>query len=300
MEENQNQQNQNQTNLPEQTNVQNIRTYKNDVSNYVKKEGKTLAEIAIAEQNRRYQKSNVLQIDRGAQTNWIKISIIVFIIIAITVGALWLRNFLKKIDPNAPLETPKTENQIFDFGMRSKDLILEDLSNKYVFDATDTALKQTGDIYYLNVSYKNEKVQALKMLELLNIYVPSNLARSLKEKFALGNFGGSRFLVIKTSYYANAFAGMLKWEENIYKDLENLLKLEKASSPFPTSTTTDTYKIQKTAFYDGIISNRDARILKDPKQKVLLIYTFIDNETILIVPNENTLKVVSEKITLSR
>jgi hypothetical protein len=295
--------NQNNQNLEKKdpSNLQTIRTYKNDVSEYVKKEGKTLADIAIAEQDRRYQNSNVIQIDKQAQkTNWVKIGIIVAILALIIGIFLWLQSFLKKIDPNAPTETHTTETQIFDFGMRSKDLNLENLNQKYVFDSIDTALRQTGDTYYLNIFYKGEKVSALKTLELLNIYTPSNLARSLKEKFALGNFGGSRFLILKTSYYSNAFAGMLKWEEEIYNDLREILILEKASSPFGTGTTTADYEIKKTSFFDGIISNRDARILKDPKQKTLLIYTFLDNETILIAPNENTLKVVAEKATLNK
>jgi hypothetical protein len=193
--------NQNNQNLEKKdpSNLQTIRTYKNDVSEYVKKEGKTLADIAIAEQDRRYQNSNVIQIDKQAQkTNWVKIGIIVAILALIIGIFLWLQSFLKKIDPNAPTETHTTETQIFDFGMRSKDLNLENLNQKYVFDSIDTALRQTGDTYYLNIFYKGEKVSALKTLELLNIYTPSNLARSLKEKFALGNFGGSRFLIIKT------------------------------------------------------------------------------------------------------
>jgi hypothetical protein len=111
--------------------------------------------------------------------------------------------------------------------------------------------------------------------------------------------GKARFIVLKTSYYANAFSGMLKWEKNIYSDLKNILDLKNESFE-TTGTTTDSYSLKTSMFYDGIISNRDSRILRDGQNKTLLIYSFIDNETLVIASNENLLKTLTQKLTIKR
>ncbi len=279
-----------------------IRTYQGDVNEYIKKEGKTLADIAIAEQNRKSRDSTMIEIDNSQKKGWvIKILISLLILCLISLGAFFLYNFLNKLDPNFQ-DIDKTTPELLAFGIKTKTVNLDNLSTKDLLEKINDQLTETGEIYNLKITYQEKVLPAITILETLGIYVPSTLARSLKEDYALGTIGGgaARFLVLKISYYPNAFSGMLKWEEKIYKDLYSVLKLQKESSPLLNATSTSSKDLKKSAFYDSIISNRDSRVFKDANNRTLLIYTFIDNETIVIAPSENIIKNITEKLTIKR
>ncbi len=283
--------------------VPSIRTYKNDVSNYIKKEGKTLSDIAIAEQNRKNRNLSNLEISDQNQKSSAKKIILAVIFLVLGSLIVFLFFFIKNKYLNNSTSVQKT-NQVkattFDSSLESKDLELDNLKTSYVFGKIDAKLKESGEIYYLKITNNDKPITGRGLLESLDIYVPSELARSLKNDFAIGSMGGkARFIVLKTSYYANAFSGMLKWEKNIYSDLKNILDLKNESFE-TTGTTTDSYSLKTSMFYDGIISNRDSRILRDGQNKTLLIYSFIDNETLVIASNENLLKTLTQKLTIKR
>jgi hypothetical protein len=282
-----------------------IRTYKGDVANFIKKEGKTLADIAIAEQNRKSRGLNAFETDNSNQKASYKKIILAIIFLLLSGVIIMLFFFLKNKyfssanSQNNQAQTTATPNT-FEFGIKSKDLDLTNLNKDYVVGKIDNALKDSSEIFYLNITNEDQKISIKTLLESLDIYVPSELIRSLKNTFALGSLGGSaRFLILKTTYYPNAFAGMLKWENTIYKDLGEILDLKKETVDIK-GTTTASYNLKPATFYDTIISNRDSRILKDGVEKTLLIYSFIDNETIAIASNENVLKILSEKLVKKR
>lgn len=283
--------------------VPSIRTYKNDVSSYIKKEGKTLSDIAIAEQNRKNRNLSNLEISDQNQKSSAKKIILAVIFLVLGSLIVFLFFFIKNKYQNNNSNNQQTnqiEADIFDSSLESKNLQLDNLQTEYVFDKIDTKLKESEEIHYIKITNNGKLITGRTLLESLNIYVPSELARSLKNDFAIGSMGGNaRFIILKISYYANAFSGMLKWEKNIYKDLKNILGLKNESFEV-TGTTTSSYNLKTSMFYDGIISNRDSRILRDGQDKTLLVYSFIDNETLVITSNENLLKVITQKLTIKR
>lgn len=283
--------------------VPSIRTYKNDVSSYIKKEGKTLSDIAIAEQNRKNRNLNNLEISDQIQRSSTKKIILAVIFLVLGSLTVFLFFFIKNKYQNNNSNNQQTnqiEADIFDSSLESKNLQLDNLQTEYVFDKIDTKLKESEEIHYIKITNNGKLITGRTLLESLNIYVPSELARSLKNDFAIGSMGGNaRFIILKISYYANAFSGMLKWEKNIYKDLKNILGLKNESFEV-TGTTTSSYNLKTSMFYDGIISNRDSRILRDGQDKTLLVYSFIDDETLVITSNENLLKVITQKLTIKR
>jgi hypothetical protein len=76
--------------------VPSIRTYKNDVSNYIKKEGKTLSDIAIAEQNRKNRNLSNLEIsDQNQKSSAKKIILaVIFLVLGSLIVFLFFFVFL--------------------------------------------------------------------------------------------------------------------------------------------------------------------------------------------------------------
>ena len=125
----------------------------------------------------------------------------------------------------------------------------------------------------------------------LETRAPGSLLRALKPVFMLGALGESRFLILKLSSFENAFAGMLLWEESMAADLDDL---------FSTAPLLKT--IASTSVFKDVISrNKDARVLfveiPEGGQKPALLYSFFDNEILIITDRLETLQTLIDRLT---
>jgi hypothetical protein len=100
----------------------------------------------------------------------------------------------------------------------------------------------------------------------------------------LGTYGADKspFLIFKTEFHENAFAGMLDWEQTISRDLTPLFGTAVLDEGRPLNAPTDSF------FVDRIIQNKDTRILIDLTGEERLLYSFIDTRTLVIATNRNT------------
>jgi hypothetical protein len=81
---------------------------------------------------------------------------------------------------------------------------------------------------------------------------------------------------------------MLKWEKDMPSDLEKIFEI-----PKDNSTTTK-------VFIDEAIRNKDLRVLKDINNKTVLVYSFIDKNTLVITKNENLFNAILAKYLTSQ
>lgn len=277
--------------------VPTIRTYKSDVAEFIKKEGKTLADIAIAEE-KRITENQAVNIGEPEKREWgrkvILISLGLVVLAALTFGGIVIFGGNKIDDGSSP--EPETTPAMFLGTIDEKSLDISGLNEISAISAVKNALKDQSSPFYIlsvearNTSGKLEKLPARNFLETVDIYPPADLIRSMKKDYAVGSLGGkSVFLILKNSYYANTFAGMYQWEDTMAKDLSELLNLPK----FELATATPE---NSSGFVDIIANNRDIRALRDKIGRTVLLYSFIDKETIVIAPNETALKAVSDKL----
>jgi hypothetical protein len=81
---------------------------------------------------------------------------------------------------------------------------------------------------------------------------------------------------------------MLKWEKTMAQDLGGLFEI-----PADTGTSTE-------IFLDEALRNKDLRILQDNGGKTILLYSFIDKQTLLITKNENVFNAILAKYLTSK
>ena len=111
--------------------------------------------------------------------------------------------------------------------------------------------------------------------------------------------GNHPFLVLKTGFYENAFAGMLEWERYMKDDLAPLFGPAKTKIP-SGQIVADTVQEPELVFVDSVIKNKDTRILRGKNGKTELLYSFVDKNTIIITTNEHTLEEVFVRHTTSK
>lgn len=115
---------------------------------------------------------------------------------------------------------------------------------------------------------------------------PGSLIRALDNLFMYGALGESAFLIIKLSSFENAFAGMLSWERNLGGDLGPLFSTRELLRSLA----------MESAFSDITDRNKDVRVLLFENQP-LLLYSFFDNETLIITENLETLRTLMDRLT---
>ncbi|MDP3975840.1 MAG: hypothetical protein Q8P95_02895 [bacterium] len=125
-----------------------------------------------------------------------------------------------------------------------------------------------------------------EFIEALGTQAPGSLVRAFDPLFMLGASGESIFLIIKLSSFENAFAGMLVWEKNLPQDVGALF----ATAPLLRNLTPES------VFTDITDRNKDARMLAVGNQPIL-IYSFFDNNMLIITDSIETLHIVIERLT---
>jgi len=111
--------------------------------------------------------------------------------------------------------------------------------------------------------------------------MPSNLLRALDKQdflFGIHSLANNKpFIIIKIDSFENAFSGMLAWERFMLEDLADLFALD-----------ISLYRFTNRIFTDDVLKERDVRILRDDTNQILLIYSFVDRDTLIITMQEST------------
>lgn len=162
-------------------------------------------------------------------------------------------------------------------------------------------------------------VTASEFLSRIHSHAPDNLVRSLSDKMVLGVYEGVTenvpFLVFRSNYYENTYAGMLDWEQDVQGDLAPLFgsRLEDrtpvtvaatTSAATATSTNSTTAPVSQSAhngaartFVDQRIANVPIRALRNADNKVVLLWSMPSNNTLIIASNTDTLSALLKRIT---
>ncbi len=88
---------------------------------------------------------------------------------------------------------------------------------------------------------------------------------------------GDPFMLLKVKSFTDIFPVMRAWENKMLYDLGGL---------FGVTLSPDTNYLFTKSFEDGIVSNKNARILRDNNGGIVLMYVFINDNSIVITNSE--------------
>lgn len=270
-----------------------IRTYEGDVSKAVTENKTSVVKMALAESNRRRGEDileGVQTVQVGKNTTFAFLSVI-FIISGI-VGGYYL--YLHSSFANKVVITTPTKSTSIIKPDSQKTVNLQTLQKSDLFDRVSTELKNSNpsqgkiEEFVLThpVGSTTQKVTGSQFIVTPKFNVTDTLERSIIDKWMLGVYSSEQnipFIILTTDFFQNAFAGMLKWENSMPAELSTLLNYQ-----YPEGT--------RGIFRDRSILNRDIREFVNERGEILVLYTFIDKNTLLITTSEAMIPVILDRI----
>lgn len=281
------------------TEIKRLRTYKEDVAEALKREKTTVVKMVLDEQRRREGLAEMPAPSPKKNALLVWLSIILLVLGGGTMAAIYV---FKKTDETV-LRGGGTKTASIIFAENEKKINITDTGSerlgkliKTEIIGADIRLDTIENLYFTEtgniLSPKGEpletEINTGRFWSALGISLPPVLLRSFSDEFMFGIHawnGNQSFIVLKNDFYENAFAGMLKWEESMAKDL----------LPIMTNKPVDSFYGKP--FQDMVIKNRDIRGLVNESGEPVLMYAFVNRETVVIATHKDTLNEVISRLT---
>ncbi len=151
--------------------------------------------------------------------------------------------------------------------------------NKKIFDEAVISAKGNAEYSKGTTQIKMSSISAPDFVSKVKWSMPSALVRSLSSEFLTGVTASVSkpefFAILKVKDYGIAFRDMLGWEDDMVLDFAPII--------FASTTAVSDFE-----WNDLIVKNKDARALYY-SGKIRLIYTFINQNTVLITESESSM-----------
>ena len=271
--------------------IKSLRTYQGDIDEALSKGKASAGTIMIAEQKRRDREEIKFAIPSNPAKNklFIVTGASLLLVGIISVGVVY---YIKSSEQVTIIQKTKaligfSEEKVMPVaslttGQFIKSLISEKKSFKL----------PVNSVLYINTTGSDKNPAKISnTLALLAPKMPASLSRSFENKYMLGVYSfdtNELFIILTTNDFASSFSGMLKWEKDMPTDLGELFGIAKSDS------------LNLETFTDEALRNKDLRILRNADKKIVLLYSFIDKNTLVITGSENVFTAIIGKYLINQ
>jgi len=271
-----------------------VRTYKSDLESAIEANHLSSINIAIAESQKKLSQAQISPQQPPQQSPYSKSKILIFIsyiLLIVGIVAIFITFFIKKQNTNPIIKVQELPSLIT---TEYKDELNIDTIAKNKFNTTLASKLNdlqipVNNFYntYLTTSSSSARrlITTVEFINQTQFKMPDILKRSLRSDFMIGMYSANKnqpFIIFKTSYFENTYAGLLNWETDMRKDFQIIFKL-------PAYET-------NTGFQDAVIVNKDVRLVKNENGEVILLYAIVDKETIIITTSDTSFKEILSRI----
>ncbi len=265
-----------------------LRTYKSDFSAFAKEKNIGKVEMVAAEIKRGGQQAEEFASARKANP-------LLMLLIVAAVGVAGYLGYLFFTAANKPLPV-KQHAQIpapLIFSEKQDEIFLKDATRSELEGAIRREIQKPfalDNIVYVPIikeeDLKETYVDLPGFLATAQINPPTDLVSALEGSYMFGLFSRNErypILILKIKLYENAFAGMIGWENKIADDLGKIWPVKKV-------TASDKFK-------DQTAENHDLRQLNDADGNLVLVYSFLNRDTLAITTSEEAMNEIFKRFT---
>ncbi len=286
-----------------------IRTYKGDMEETIQANHVSSINIALAENKKMMERMRSSEVEKITIKRNYTVLIVSSLLVVGGIIAFAVPYFLVNRQ-FAPVETventfsgtliaAETEEKI-NLDSIVLDRLASTLSDRV--SQSNIRLGSIKNIFLTEGSDAAEKaVSSQRFISLMKFNPSKEIERTLRPEYMFGMHafnGNQRFLILKVGSYENAFAGMLKWEIDLWNDFKSLFSL--SSIGLLSSQAGNIRGTETPVFQDSIYANKDARVVKDSSGGILFLYSIIDTNTIVFTTSTDTLKEIINRNTKAK
>lgn len=179
-----------------------------------------------------------------------------------------------------------------------KDFKKEEIAQTVFNKANETKVKKGGvEGVYLTF---NKKIIGLRefLARVEASFIPGTNSLLVSDNFLLGvvnNDAKDLFILLKTRSVTDIFDSMRAWEGKMFLELRGF---------FGLNVTPETKYLPTKSFEDGIVENKNARILYEKGEvegrKIVMMYIFADDNSIIITPSRIAAKEIMLRLAASK
>ena len=163
------------------------------------------------------------------------------------------------------------KNALIEVANLKKDQIIEKIRSEI-----EGTLVKNGGVEGVYLTYNNIRVGLRQFIGILNSnFVPGKID-FVSDNFLMGVVNIEMkdfFIIIKTRSTYDIFDAMRAWENKMFSDLRGF---------FGVNITNDTKYLLNASFMDGIVENKNARMLYDGNSQLVMMYIFADDNSVII------------------
>lgn len=280
----------------------NINTYAGDMARVLDddKEGGLIKKIIHQQEEYEDQKKDLSQ---QSQKNRIFLFfgvLFLFLSVAAVIFLVIFKNNLNKVNVQVPF-TPLifTDESVYkDVSLFTKEKIAQTVVNE-----KNATLLKYGEVEGI---YLTEDKKIIGFQEFIKLIVGSlkiDNAGFVGDNFLLGvvnrgtqdteaiQYSKHLFILLKIRSFSDIFPSLRLWENKMFFDLHDF---------FGIDTTADTSYLLTKDYEDGIMDNKNARVLKDNDGNVVFMYVFADDQSIIITDTPSTVHEVMLRLKASQ
>jgi hypothetical protein len=157
-----------------------------------------------------------------------------------------------------------------------------------IFNEVSKTKVKAGGVEGIYLTENKQIIGLRRFITLINgHFVPSDNTLFVSDNFLLGvvknqadvnTSGTGFFLLLKVRSATDIFDSLRAWEPNLLNDLHGFLGINLSN---------DTNYLFTKNFTDGIIENKNARILYDKNGNMVLMYIYADDNSVIITDSQN-------------
>ena len=258
-----------------------VKTYAEDMAKVIEKnEGGVIKKIIHEQEEHEAIKKNLSPESKRNKLFMLVSVLLIFLAVILFASLVAIKN-QSSTTAVAPQFTPLVftdKAEYKEIAGLSKSQITQTILN----EINSTGVKNGGvEGVYLT---ENKKIIGLRRLGvLLGMNLPADQMTFVNDNYLLGIFNeGTQkdlFILLKTRSFLDVFPTMKTWESKMFSDLDGL---------FGITINADTSYLLTKNFEDGIVGNKNARILKDKNGKTILEYVFANDTSVIITDSDQT------------
>jgi hypothetical protein len=257
-----------------------LRSYQGDIAEAVKQKNESVLSINLKEKKRQ-DEERIVQPKKKVSGNSF---LILFLGLFLIVASFYTVTFILGYFSSGPIKETEVNENIISFNNKiTVSNVTKDSLGIELFK-----LPRGSGINEIKISGLDGRVleSGVDFLNFLEIEAPPALVRNLEPNYFVGvaNFSNvySPFLIFKVNDFGLAFSSMLEWEESMSRDLAFLYGAD-----------ANTYLKEGFYWQDLIVKNKDTRAFINEDKSIIIAYTFLDKNTILITIEKNTISDIS-------